>query len=255
MEADGVPTLPGFDGPLPTRWASGYVQVQGNNWHYIFQEAEVPDAPLLLFHPGGPGGSSVSMLFRFGQLQLAADEAEPEALPRLELNPHRWTRFVNIVAFDAPPPVGFGFCPDPADSVWDDDKVTLHSADFLEGFAARHPKLQGSELYVFGGSYGGILAPMLATECLRRAASASFPFRVVAVGAGNGAVGHFSGWNPPVEGWDEVNTQKLSTHDLPNDGQAHFDMMGRHGMMSEATYLRVLAECDDLNFPDERAKE
>ena len=186
------------------RRLSGYIEVQKNNWHYIFQEAEIPGAPLLLFHPGGPGGSSVSMIFGFGQLQFSENSTTSETfdqtgVPQLQLNPFRWTKFFNLLAFDAPPPVGFGFCPEPADSIWDDERVTVESADFLEGFVKRHPQFRGRELYVFGGSYGGILAPMLAAEALQRTDDAEreeepFPLNVVAVGAGNGAVGHFSGW-------------------------------------------------------------
>ena len=108
--------------------------------------------------------------------------------------------------------MGFSFCPDPANAVWDDATVAEHSADFLEGVVARHPNYRGRTFVVFGASYAGIYIPMLARVILER--GSNFPLRLTAIGVGTAAIGHFPGWNFPDAG------QLLTSHDVPCDVSA-----------------------------------
>ena len=119
-------------------------------------------APLVLYVSGGPGGSSFQTSFRgFGQFRLdersvVGEAFERTGIPQLIHHEYGWTKAANVLTWESPPGVGFSFCPDPADAVWDDESVAEHSADFLAGVVDRHPSYRDRTLVVFGASYAGI---------------------------------------------------------------------------------------------------
>jgi hypothetical protein len=220
---DAVHALPGWDGPLPSANYSGFIEVvrdgKAAQWHYTLSEAEAPmlpeAAPLVLYVSGGPGGSSFQTSFRgFGQFRLdersvAGDAFDRTGIPQLIHHEYGWTKAANVLTWESPPGVGFSFCPDPADAVWDDELVAEHSAEFLVGVVDRHPSYRDRTLIVFGASYAGIYIPMLARAILTR--GNRYPLRLAAIGVGNAAIGHFPGWNFPDGG------QLLTSHDVPCD--------------------------------------
>ena len=243
---DAVERLPGWEGPLPSAMFSGFIPVERDGktaqWHYTLSESEAPldpsDAPLVLYVSGGPGGSSFQTSFRgFGQFRLddrSVAAADKDGVPQLFHHEYAWTKAANVLSWESPPGVGFSFCPDPADAVWDDETVAVHSADFLEGVVARHPSLSGRQFVVFGASYAGVYIPMLAEEILKRP---DFPLSLAAIGVGNAAIGHFPGWNFPEGG------QTLTSHDVPNDTASHVDFYFYSGLFSQSLY----AESEDTN--------
>ena len=126
-DADVVASLPGWDGPLPSRWFSGFIPValegvQAINSHYIYVErepvpgAEQGPAPILLWSNGGPGASSMfGLLTELGPFMLSDESLATEAfkktgIPSLIRNPRAVTRVADLLVFDAPPPVGFSWC-------------------------------------------------------------------------------------------------------------------------------------------------
>ena len=254
---DAVERLPGWEGPLPSAMFSGFIPVERDSktaqWHYTLSEAEPPldpsDAPLVLYVSGGPGGSSFQTSFRgFGQFRLddrSVAAADKDGVPQLFHHEYAWTKAANVLSWESPPGVGFSFCPDPADAVWDDETVAVHSADFLEGVVARHPSLSGRQFVVFGASYAGIYIPMLAEEILKRP---DFPLSLAAIGVGNAAIGHFPGWNFPEGG------QTLTSHDVPNDTASHVDFYFYSGLFSQSLYAEIQDACGGdrsaLDFPD-----
>ena len=108
-----VTKIPGFDGPLPTRHWSGYLQTDHPNGtvntHYWLVEnsQNLTNAPTLLWQQGGPGGSSLIGFFtENGPLTLndasfATAEYNATKIPSVFLNPHSWhqVRFSKLVHF------------------------------------------------------------------------------------------------------------------------------------------------------------
>jgi carboxypeptidase C (cathepsin A) len=120
------------------------------------------------------GGSSFSSGFRgFGQLHLdqrglTGPAYAATGVPQLLRNPLAWSTAANVLAWEAPPGVGFSYCPEEADRLgWTDQRTAADSADFLEGLVARHPAYRGRRFFVFGSSYAGMYIPMLADEILK----------------------------------------------------------------------------------------
>jgi serine carboxypeptidase-like clade I len=178
-------TLPGWDGPLPSAWYSGYLSggqaPSGGTaellYHYVIVEAEVPDpskAPLVVWYQGGPGASSLFGLFvEFGPLKLNQASLETEAfkktgIPTPLANPYAWSKFANFMIVDNPPPVGFSYCNPPGPSgggtscgAWNDTLVATAAVTFWRNFFEANPKYKGRDFYVTGESYAGVYVPII----------------------------------------------------------------------------------------------
>jgi hypothetical protein len=80
LMTDEVTVLPGWDGPLPSRMFSGFLdstpagESKLQHMHYIFVESESDPAndPLLIWSNGGPGaGSEFGLFTELGPLELS----------------------------------------------------------------------------------------------------------------------------------------------------------------------------------------
>uniref|UniRef100_A0A7S0HHT4 Carboxypeptidase n=1 Tax=Hanusia phi TaxID=3032 RepID=A0A7S0HHT4_9CRYP len=204
---DEVKRLPGWKGPLPSRWFSGYIDIDDTmRAHYVYVERETPPSssshneplpppPLLLWSNGGPGASSMfGLMTEIGPFMLSAESLKSKFfrrthIPSLIRNPFAWTRFADILIFDSPPPVGFSYCypAGPAgrgDScgAWNDTKTALVNYQALKGFFNLYPHLRVRRLFLAGESYAGVYIPTLAREILQGQQEFAINLRGFAVG-------------------------------------------------------------------------
>ena len=117
--ADEVKSLPGWAGPLPSKWFSGMLPITESMFsHYIYVQRSIATtkshpAPLVLWSNGGPGASSMFGLFtELGPLVFSGDKLE-SGVPVLVANPYSWASVADLLIFDAPPPIGFSYCNPP----------------------------------------------------------------------------------------------------------------------------------------------
>ena len=99
---DAVPSLPGFDGPLPSKHYSGYLPTgkttgAAGQLHYWLIEAEnhPETAPVALWLNGGPGSSSlIGLLTENGQVATNANSLTQNTsdVPKLFYNPYSWSQ-------------------------------------------------------------------------------------------------------------------------------------------------------------------
>ena len=194
---DLVLSLPGWEGPLPSKWFSGFLTYKvldkNINTHYIYIEQEKrdevnsstnsTDGPLIFWSNGGPGASSLFGLFtELGPLQLNDDSlASPEYLetgtPTLYKNDAAWSNVGDLLIFDAPAPVGFSYCDNDwtGDGLscgdWNDELASANNKGALDAFYLKFPELKAKDLYLTGESYAGIYVPTFAREILDDSAS------------------------------------------------------------------------------------
>lgn len=186
--ADEILNLPGWSGPLPSRWWSGLIDAGSEGGytmheHYVYIEAESqPEtAPIVLWTNGGPGASSLFGLFvelgpfYMDDASLTTDDYNRTGVPTLFYNPYTWTKLANLLIINSPPPVGFSYC-DPIGPTgggtscgsWNDTKTAVHNKIFLDNFVRKFPELGGPnrQWFLTGESYAGIYVPMLANLVL-----------------------------------------------------------------------------------------
>jgi len=138
IDAHKIDSLPGYDGSeLPVMW-SGYIDVPTINGsagvHYMLVQngAADPHAPTVVWHQGGPGGSSmIGFMTENGPLTVNDFSYQTEAynksgVPTVYLNPHSWHLApANMLYVEHPPPTGFSYCV--GECHWND---TSHAGKF-----------------------------------------------------------------------------------------------------------------------------
>jgi hypothetical protein len=140
-EADAVPSLPGFDGPLPSKHYSGYLPtgkatgVAGQLHYWLIEAENSPEtAPVALWLNGGPGSSSlVGLLTENGQVatnvnSLNSSDPESTEVPKLFYNPYSWSQVAHVVYLEQPKGVGFSYCEDPDEACTNTDESTAADA-------------------------------------------------------------------------------------------------------------------------------
>lgn len=138
--AASVTSLPGWEGPLPSRHYSGFVDVSANPGttpgrflHYWLVEAEDVDpatAPLVLWLNGGPGCSSMDGFWHeTGPFRV--DRSDDTKIHR---NPHTWAKISNMIFLEAPVGTGYSYTDETDTPHIGDEATARDSHTFLERF-------------------------------------------------------------------------------------------------------------------------
>eukprot|EP00039_Didymoeca_costata_P020990 m.343051 g.343051 ORF g.343051 m.343051 type:complete len:467 (+) comp22257_c0_seq1:52-1452(+) len=228
---DEVMSLPGWEGPLPSKHYSGYLDTaQGHHMHYWLVESEgSPDTdPLVLWVQGGPGGSSLLGMFT----EMGPFSAIPGVNTTLIRNPGSWASFANLLFWESPCGVGFSYCDGGCPS-WNDTTTAEENAQFLCSFYEKYPQYVGRELYLTGESYAGVYIPTLAMQISAKSPSCTANINLKGFAIGNGCTGTQVGTCSPERG---LNTYK---------------QIASQGLISLHTQSIVNTECaDSLGFTD-----
>uniref|UniRef100_A0A2P2M3K6 Serine carboxypeptidase n=3 Tax=Rhizophora mucronata TaxID=61149 RepID=A0A2P2M3K6_RHIMU len=164
-----VEFLPGFQGPLPFHFETGYVGVGESGdvqlfYYFIKSEKNPREDPLLLWLTGGPGCSAFSgLVFEIGPLRFEVVEYNG-SLPSLVYNPHSWTQASSIILVDLPVGTGFSYAKTSVASQTGDFKQISNADQFLRKWLREHPEFLSHPVYVGGDSYSGITVPAIALE-------------------------------------------------------------------------------------------
>ena len=140
--------------------------------HYQFHASQGDPAtdPLVLWHTGGPGGSSidVGLYTEMGFFQLDSNGAHT--------NPFAWNRVANMLYLEAPAgsgrASGFSMCyqgSQVVDCSWDDVSQAEAYAHTIRAFLTAFPEYAPNDLYLIGESYFGQYGPNIAHYILHTA--------------------------------------------------------------------------------------
>jgi cathepsin A (carboxypeptidase C) len=173
---DLIEQLPDF-GKTPTPHFSGFLDgAEGCDTetngpicqiHYWLALAEqnASTAPIVLWLNGGPGSSSLlGFLQEEGPLLINAKGL-------LMKNPYSWTKYVNLLAIEAPIGVGFSYCSrqmDQGKPCKNTDRFTASTsrAALVDFFSNKFPEFAKNEFFISGESYAGVYIPTLTKEIL-----------------------------------------------------------------------------------------
>ncbi|XP_006663394.1 serine carboxypeptidase-like 7 isoform X2 [Oryza brachyantha] len=162
-----VTSLPGLDGPLPSRLETGYVTVDEENgaelfYYFVESEGDPRRDPVLLWLTGGDRCSVLSgLVFEIGPVELVREPYDGVSLPRLRRNPSSWTKVASILFVDSPVGAGFSFSRDPSGYDVGDISASLQLVKFLRKWFSEHEDYLANPFYVGGGSYAGKLVPFI----------------------------------------------------------------------------------------------
>ncbi|KMT19086.1 hypothetical protein BVRB_1g014840 [Beta vulgaris subsp. vulgaris] len=160
-----VKYLPGFDGPLPFSLETGYIGVdQGEEaqlFYYFFESENNPkEDPLLVWLTGGPLCSAMSaILYEIGPIQFE-EKNDNQALPKLVLRSHSWTKLASIIFVDFPTGAGFSYAKTPRTNYSGDYRASHNMNEFLRKWLTNHPQFLSNHLYLGGDSYTGFTLPL-----------------------------------------------------------------------------------------------
>mmetsp|Transcript_97465 Transcript_97465/g.278706 ORF Transcript_97465/g.278706 Transcript_97465/m.278706 type:complete len:562 (-) Transcript_97465:545-2230(-) len=228
-----VTSLPGWDGELPSKLFSGFIDAsEGHHVHYTYVESENDPAadPVVLWVQGGPGGSSMEGMWIENMFGLALNgNSMATSPPTLFRSPASWSSVANMLFWEAPAGVGFSYCDDGdgcPGTHWNDTTSAADNAKFLCAFFEAYPELQSRDFFMTGESYAGVYIPTTALYLLEHQCGA-FDINLKGVAIGNGCVGTEAGTCSPQRA---VNT---------------FNLLSKQGFMSTAQVNEVELHCAD----------
>lgn len=116
----------------------------------VFQDRKKnPDAPLLFWTNGGPGGSAMDGAFgNYGPFDVTGKL-------KLKYSKWGWDKGQNVLFVDQPVGVGFSYSTDSRDKVRWGERVGEDMLAFFLQFMEAHPELRERELFLTGISYAG----------------------------------------------------------------------------------------------------
>nr|CAB3456851.1 unnamed protein product [Digitaria exilis] len=123
-----VTHLPGFEGPLPFDFRTGYVEVDESNgvrlfYYFALSERSPADDPVMLWLSGGPGCTSFTgLVYQIGPLKFDR-QGYKDGLPKLVYRSESWTKWFEV-----------------------------------------HPEFLSNPLYIGGDSYSGMIVPTVTSE-------------------------------------------------------------------------------------------
>ncbi|CAN1274570.1 Serine carboxypeptidase-like 6 [Linum perenne] len=131
-----VKYLPGFNGPLPFHFETGYIGVGESEdvqlfYYFVKSQGNPQTDPLMLWLTGGPGCSALSgLLHEIGPVHFREVEYNG-SLPSLILNPDAWTKVASIIFVDLPVLTGFSYARTEAASPSSDKMQISQAVEFL----------------------------------------------------------------------------------------------------------------------------
>ena len=196
-----VAAVPTFSGEIPFKFYSGYLTVSGPFEQNPYSKVRVryelqmsqsnASDPLVSWHQGGPGWSSVFGSWgEMGYFQLNAEGGGSNYI-----NEFSWNGRAHMLYIEGPVgsehPLGFGTCYNRSASgedvpafpcAWNDtSQAEMYTHTLLE-FYTHYPELKTNDYYISGESYGGRFIPNIANHIL--VSGADIPLRGVIIGNG-----------------------------------------------------------------------
>ncbi|XP_047321012.1 serine carboxypeptidase-like 18 [Impatiens glandulifera] len=159
-----VRRLPGFDGDLPFKLETGYINVDDSVemfYYFVESEGNPNKDPLFLWLTGGPGCSAFSgLIYEAGPLEYNF-EGFGGGLPKLRYYPYGRTKISSIIFLDEP--VGTGFSYSTTKEGWQSsDSISAdQSYKFLLKWLDQHPQYASLPVFVGGDSYAGLIVPLV----------------------------------------------------------------------------------------------
>ncbi|XP_052173517.1 serine carboxypeptidase-like 18 [Diospyros lotus] len=163
-----VQYLPGFDGELPFKLETGYINVDESELFYYFIESEGDPQgdPLFLWLTGGPGCTAFSgLIYEVGPMEYDV-ETYTGGLPKLRYYPYGWTKSASMIFLDSPVGTGFSYARTLEGWASSDMKSVEQAYQFLRKWLVEHPQYLAVQLYIAGDSYAGKIVPLITKKIM-----------------------------------------------------------------------------------------
>ncbi|KAI3841107.1 hypothetical protein MKX03_030759 [Papaver bracteatum] len=171
--------LPGFSGPLPFYFETGYIGVDEKEdvqlfYYFVKSERNPTEDPVMLWLTGGPGCSAFSgLVYEIGPLKFDVVEYNG-SLPALEQNQYSWTKMstfylfsvASIIFLDSPVGTGFSYSRSQQGWMTSDLKSANQAYQFIKKWLIIHPEFNSNPIYISGDSYSGLPVPVIVQDIL-----------------------------------------------------------------------------------------
>nr|CAD7262509.1 unnamed protein product [Timema shepardi] len=150
-------------------------------WFFPAENVTYPDAPVVVWLQGGPGGSSMYGLFtELGPFRISAVNET------LEIIPYAWTKNYSLLFIDNPVGTGFSFTDHEDGLARNETQVGDNLYSLLVQFYTMFPELQDRDLYINGESYAGKYIPAIGYTIHKRNPTADIKINLKGLIIGNG---------------------------------------------------------------------